>query len=344
MSLIKRGSIWWVRFSHNGERIQRSTETTEKIKAQQIHDKWKAEIWNVKVLGERPNKTWREAVVKWITESQHLKSLKTSLFSIRWLDDELKDILVKDITKDIVDTLLSKLRKTNLSYATMNHHIGMLRIILRKACYEWEWIDKIPKIKLLKLSNARTRWITKDEARKLIRELSPHLKPMVELSLLTGLRQANILNLKWENVSFERKQITISYKESKSGRTFSVPLNSDAITCLEKVKGNNPVYVFTYKGNPILQASTKSWYKALDRAGIKDFRWHDLRHTAAAWHVMAGTGIPELMKLFDWSTVSMAMRYSHLSSEHLQKSADNLSGTNLVQEEMINESKSNVTT
>ena len=77
------------------------------------------------------------------------------------------------------------------------------------------------------------------------------------------------------------------------------------------------MHVFTYEGNPVKQVSTQAWYKALNRAGIESFRWHDLRHTWASWHVQNGTPLHVLQELGGWETPSMVRRYAHLAADHL---------------------------
>lgn len=79
-------------------------------------------------------------------------------------------------------------------------------------------------------------------------------------------------------------------------------------------------------GKPIQKCSTKAWQKALHRAGIKDFRWHDLRHTWASWHVQNGTSLHELQQLGGWSDYDTVLRYAHLSSDHLHEAATRVSG------------------
>ena len=86
----------------------------------------------------------------------------------------------------------------------------------------------------------------------------------------------------------------------------------------------NPRYVFTYKGNRVIQVSTAAWYKALKRAGIFDFRWHDLRHTWASWHVQNGTPLFALQELGGWESADMVRKYAHLSASHLAVYADKL--------------------
>jgi integrase len=91
--------------------------------------------------------------------------------------------------------------------------------------------------------------------------------------------------------------------------------------------------VFTYEGQPIKQVSTRAWYLALKRAGIEDFRWHDLRHTWASWHVQSGTPLFALQELGGWETEKMVRRYAHLAADHLALHAANteIHGTNTAQ-------------
>ena len=95
---------------------------------------------------------------------------------------------------------------------------------------------------------------------------------------------------------------------------------------LQRHKADHPTYVFTYEGSPIIQVNTKAWRNALLRAGIHDFRWHDLRHTFATWHREAGTPTHELQRLGGWKTQSMVERYAHVAPEGLQIAAMRLDG------------------
>jgi integrase len=85
--------------------------------------------------------------------------------------------------------------------------------------------------------------------------------------------------------------------------------------------------VFAYKGSPVLKAGGNAWKKALNRASIKNFRWHDLRHTWASWHVQAGTPLNVLQELGGWSDYTMVLRYAHLAPEHLAEYASKISAS-----------------
>ena len=88
--------------------------------------------------------------------------------------------------------------------------------------------------------------------------------------------------------------------------------------------GKHSTQVFSFRGKPIAQVSTKAWYEALERAEIHDFRWHDLRHTWASWHVQNGTPLFALQELGGWESPEMVRRYAHLAAEHLAPYADRL--------------------
>lgn len=112
--------------------------------------------------------------------------------------------------------------------------------------------------------------------------------------------------------------------QAKVRKAIPVPLNSDALTIINKQAGRHPTNVFCYRGRAITQLSTKAWYKALKRAGIENFRWHDLRHTWASWHVQNGTPLFALQELGGWESQEMVRRYAHLSAEHLAPYANSL--------------------
>ena len=103
-----------------------------------------------------------------------------------------------------------------------------------------------------------------------------------------------------------------------------MPLNEMAPNVLRRQIGKHPTRVFTFRGEPIVQVNTKAWTSALERAGIEDFRWHDLRHTFATWHRHAGTPTHELQKLGGWKTGAMVERYVHVAPEALEGAANRL--------------------
>ena len=208
--------------------------------------------------------------------------------------------------------------------------LAVLRTIIRKAVYDWEWIDRHPKIKILPEPSRRVRWLTHDEAERLIVELPEHLAAMVRFSLETGLRQANVTGLQWSQVDLIRCCAWVHPDQAKARKAIAVPLSNVAVLVIRDQIGKHSTHVFSYRGKPVLQPNNSAWIKALKRVGIADFRWHDLRHTWASWHVQAGTPLHVLQELGGWESAEMVRRYAHLSSEHLAQYVDKLSELHFV--------------
>ena len=174
---------------------------------------------------------------------------------------------------------------------------------MRKAEREWEWIERAPLIRMLKEDTKRVRWLTHEEAIRLIKELPSHLADIAAFSLATGLRKSNVTGLQWSEIDLVRRHALIHPDQAKTRKAIPVPLNEMAIEIIRKQLGKHQQFVFTYKGNHIIQCNTKAWRNALKRAGIESFRWHDLRHTWASWRVQNGTSLQELQQLGGWTSL-----------------------------------------
>ena len=168
------------------------------------------------------------------------------------------------------------------------------------------------------------RSLSPAEFERLCSELPAHLADMARFSVATGLRQANVKGLEWRYVDLGRQHAWIPGSQHKNGKPHSVPLNEMALSVLRRQVGKHPTMVFTYVGQPVANVYTKAFKAALERAGIEDFKWHDLRHTFATWHRQAGTPTHELQRLGGWKTAEMVERYAHIAPEQLQGAAARL--------------------
>ena len=130
--------------------------------------------------------------------------------------------------------------------------------------------------------------------------------------------------LQWSQIDMQRRCAWIHADQAKAEKAIGVPLNNEALAVIQSQMGKHPTHVFTYEGEPVTRANNHAWRKALVRAGIYDFRWHDLRHTWASWHVQSGTPLHVLKELGAWADLTMVLRYAHLSSKHLESYAGNL--------------------
>ena len=313
---LREGSkCWQIDIVHGDKRIRRSSGTVDKQKAQELHDKLKHELWRVENVGDKQSYLWDEACIRWLKEKSHKRSLDDDKIKIKMLTG-LRGLELKQLNRSLIMNIVNKLE---CSDSTKNRYITLIKSILNKCAGEWEWIDKAPTLSKFKEPKRRIRWITKQEAERLLNNLPELLSDMALFSLMTGLRQSNVLFLEWEQVDLARKTAWIHPDQSKSGRPIGVPLNTTAVSVLLKHQGKHPDRVFTRNGNPVRCMDNATWKRALEKSGIRDFRWHDLRHTWASWLVQSGVPLLELQEMGGWESVEMVRRYAHLAPEHLHK-------------------------
>lgn len=325
MALYKRGNVWWVRFTDPGGReVRRSAQTEDRRSAQEFHDRLKASLWRQAKLGEHPRRRWQEAVERWCAERAYKATLQDDVSHLRWLHPYLYDRYLDAIDRDVIDDIRLARLQEGRANATVNRTLQVIRSILRAAAREWDWLESVPFVRMLPEKTRRIRWLTREEADRLLEALPEHIAEMMRFTLATGLRERNVTHLEWTQVDLGRRMAWIHPDQAKARKAIAVPLNADAMLVLRRLQGDHAARVFTYQGRPVAKANTKAWRHALARLGIEDFRWHDLRHTWASWHVQGGTPLHALQELGGWATVQMVQRYAHLSVEHLAGYADRL--------------------
>jgi integrase len=320
----KDSRFWWIDATlSNGQRVRGSTKTEDRREAEAYVAKLRHEAFQATFLGVKPKRTWQEAVVRYLAVKVNLRSIEDVRRICRFLDPYLGQLTLDQINGDVVWSIVQgELRKGNKP-ATVNRYLATVRSLLRMARDEWQWIDSFPKIRMLGGEVERDRWLTREEADRLIAACPDHLAVLVRFALATGCRAREITGLEWERVDLDRQ--TAWLNQTKNGTPRGVPLNRDAVAVLEGERGKHPRYCFTFRGEPIRwQVSNSAWLTALKKAGIQDFRFHDLRHTWASWHRQAGTSCDELKDLGGWKTRQMVDRYAKFATEHLAVAASRI--------------------
>jgi integrase len=290
----------------------------------------KGELWRIAKLGEKPRRTWNEAVVRWLKEQSHKATIETDKMHFRWLDSHLCGKPLEAITRNAIDRITDTKLKEGVSNATANRLLEIVRAVLRRCMNDWEWLDRVPRVRMLKEPTRRIRFLTRNEAQRLLAALPEHLADMAAFSLATGLRRANVTGLQWTQVDLARRIAWVHPDQAKARKAIAVPLNGEAVLLIRKWLGKHSTHVFSFKGKPLVQVSTKAWYAALKKVGIENFRWHDLRHTWASWHVQQGTPLHALQELGGWESAEMVRRYAHYAAEHLAPYADRLCALRVV--------------
>jgi integrase len=250
---------------------------------------------------------------------------------LRWWRDRLGYLPLMHVHPPVLAESRDAL-KGEVSPSTVNRYLAALGIVLSTAAKAWFWIETNPMaaVSRLKEPKGRTRFLSdSDEDNELDRLLdscrsseSPFLYPAVMLSLTTGGRQQEVLGLQWRDVDFEAG--TVIFRRTKNGEVRTVGLSPEVADLLRPRRGLGAALVFPAPfdpkrpDRPPTPIDLRSAFEtALKRAGIQDFHWHDLRHTAASYLAMEGASAVELAGVLGHKTLAMSHRYSHLSPEHV---------------------------
>lgn len=342
MGLFKRGRVWWMCFTINGEQIQRSTKARDKKLAEKIEAKVATQIaegkWFEKPIGA--DKTLSDLLDRYINEysvpNKAPNTVKGDKSMVKDMKEFFGDKLLKNVTPSLISDYKAKCREEGLSAASINHRRTLLHRAFKLAVREWEWSQTNPveKVSRDKVRNERDRWLTREEENRLIENCVLHptlkenkteprywLQEVVVFALNTGMRQDEILSLEWPNVDLFRKTVTVM--RSKNGEKRTIPLNQKTFELLKekaKVRHIRSSYVFTSEtGTKILRRNLlRAFYNVLERAKIEDFRFHDLRHTFATRLAQAGVDIYKIAKLLGHKDIKMTQRYSHHYPESLR--------------------------
>lgn len=326
MAIRKRkgSDVWHLDIrTPGGGRIRQTTGTTDRKEAQELHDKVKHELWRTAKLGERPRRTFDEMAVRFLQQHAGTTDYRNKLLHIGYWRTIFAGRRIDTITADeIHDNLPTVNRRTTavrkIAISTQNLYLATLRGMFNTAAYEWEWLDKAPRVREKPKGPKRIRWITREEAQQLLGAIQADwLRDVATFALATGLRRANVLGLEWSQVDLVNRRAWIHPDQAKARKPIGVPLNDEAVATIRRQLGKHDTHVFVRRGKVVEAWNNEQWQRACARAEIRNFRFHDLRHTWASWHVQAGTPLNRLMEMGGWSKYEMVLRYAHLAPDHL---------------------------
>ena len=241
------------------------------------------------------------------------------------LDFWVKSIDVKPISDiSISDVSEAMLRLPNsLSNATINRYKSALSVVFNYACRQYNLTSNpIGLIPSKPEDNHRVRYLSTSERRGLLQACIeanwPKLHLLVLMAITTGARRGELLSLRWDNIDFERQ--TAYVKTTKNGQPKVLPLTDTVV---------NELIIFRQQDNSLIFNSevksdkafcfNKQWKKALDKAEVDNFRFHDLRHTTASYLAMSGASLLEIADVLGHKQIQMTKRYAHLCIDHKQK-------------------------
>lgn len=252
------------------------------------------------------------------------KGWKTDYVCVKTLKKYFTGKCLHEITPHMIDVFKQDLSKT-LKPASVNRKLCTFKTMFNKASAwgKFSGSNPVQAIKFFKLNNARIRFLEKDEIVKLLSHCHDHLKGVVIVALNTGMRKSEILGLKWRDVDIKRHILYLH--DTKNGEKREVPINEQVKTVLiNTLKNPQSEYVFNYNGERIVDIK-RSYCTAVKKSGIKDFTFHDLRHTFASHLVMNGVDLNTVRELLGHKSLQMTLRYAHLSAIHKHKAVEGLS-------------------
>jgi len=326
MRLYQRNDVWYIDYSFQGKRIRvkigKSKEMAELALKEIEVKRAKGEFTGIVELTKIKFKVLAKKYLEFSKANKSENSYRTDKGFVKNLMAQFgEEEIIRITALDVENYQMA--RKNEVSNITINHEITCLKHMFNKAI-DWKYITQNPlsSVKKLKEPPGRVRYLRDDEIIRLLQCCAGHLKPVVITALNTGMRKSEILNLRWQNVDLDRGFLTL--RETKNNQVRTLPINKTLYRQLTKLNGKNgSEYVFTYEGRRLKNVK-RSFMTALKLANIKDFRFHDLRHTFASRLVMAGENLKTVQELLGHKDIKMTMRYSHLSVAHKQKAVNKL--------------------
>ena len=316
-------------FTHNGEQLRRSTETEDKKLAIRIFDKLKGDIaegkWFEHLEGE--DNTFDDLMDRYMKEYSAINKAPSSHLRDKGLEKHLRKafghLILTEITSKMIAEYKVKRRADGVSPRTINYELTLMGHAFNLAMKEWEWIKDNPVMRVRKerVNTKIERWLSLDEEKKLLTASPTWLQEIITFAIHTGLRQGEIMDLKWSQIDFKRKTIIISEQKNRSVDT--LPLNARALDVLLKkapavIKPDKLVFT-NHLGNRIgSSVLIRAFHRAEKKADIPKLRFHDLRHTFATRLVQNGVDLFTVQKLGRWKNTSMVMRYAHHCVESLR--------------------------
>lgn len=272
---------------------------------------------------KKPNKLFKEVAGEFMEKYSKAtkKSWKNDEDRINNLNPFFGNKYLDEIDSFMVQRYQAQ-RVKEVSGSTVNRELACMKSIFNKAI-DWGWatVNPVKGIKFFR-ENGRLRYLNPEELNIFIKALDlrshdlPYLKPVIMLAMSTGMRESEIFNLKRNQINTVTNQIVIH--DPKSGRREIVRLNEAALEALKSVKKRGE-YVFYNTDGKRLKSIRRAWYTLLKRAGIKDFRFHDLRHCFGSYLSMQGANQFDLQLAMRHRSMSMTQRYVHLMPSHLDK-------------------------
>jgi integrase len=317
---------WYIDYRVNGRRYKRRIGPNKKLAEQVLTDievkKAKGDYLGIHELKKILFSDCLDEYLEWAQVNKAPNTYAMNRFYANHLREAFTGYLSALTAKQVENYKVK--RRASVAPATVNRELALLKHLCTKAV-EWGYLKANPlrSVKLLKEPPGRLRYLTQPEMEALVETCSPHLRPIVVTALHTGMRKSEILRLKWQDVDFSAKTITVHRTKNNEPRV--IPTNQTLYGELHQLpRPLHSEYVFCHQDGEPYDEVKRSFKSACRKAGIADFRFYDLRHTFASHLIVNGINLKTVQYLLGHKDIRMTLRYAHLSGEHLQAAVGTL--------------------
>ena len=327
MAVFQKGKNWYIDYYDKGHRKRKKIGTSKKL-AEQVLKNVEVKIVKKEYLGiiEEKRVLFEDYAQRYLEYAKANKAGSTECrdeFSVNNLKAVFRGRYLFDITSEMIEKYKAT-RLEKVEPATVNRELACLKHMYTKAV-EWGYVKASPtkSVKKLKEPPGRLRYLKPDEVNALLAQCSEHLRHLVVTAINTGMRRGELFNLKWPQVDLTNRKITVINTKNNESRV--IPVNKTLYDELFSLSGKpQGEYVFYSRYGRPYRDVKEGFVAAVKRAGIEDFRFHDLRHTFASHLVMQGVGLRTVQQVMGHKDIKMTMRYSHLSPEYVQEAMERL--------------------
>ena len=332
----ENSAVWWVSYTDpDGKRVRRTTGTTDRKEAKALEHKWKLEAHRTQQWDEQPTRTFDELMLNYLKATKNTKASHVrDICSMKHLYPVFAGKSLSNIHSTTIRAYINQRKSEDAAASTINKEVGLMSSAITYARKEWGRSFTNPVLgNRVQEPEGRVRWISREEAQALIASAShepraPHLPDFLRLALHTGMRRGEMLGLEWRRVDLRSDLIYLDAKHTKTNSRRSIPLNSaarDALLGCARFRSEHCPdcqWVFAHRDGCQIRDIKHSFTSACRRAGIEDFRIHDLRHTCAAWLVQAGVPLDRVRDLLGHSSIATTEIYAHLAPENVREAVN----------------------
>lgn len=337
--LYRRGDTWWIRYSVNGKQVRRSAETTNRKTAEALLGKIKAEIHEGRHFPEkrRASMSVEQLAAAWRARSSEKRSLRDDEQRFKRIveffgpDRPIATIDTSDVVEFRSALLAETTRRGIMAPATVNRHLTLLGSALRYASdsLKQRTLDPMRGIDQLDELNERDRIATPEEYEALLAGAAPQLRLAIVIGYWTGMRLGEVIGLRWDQVDLKAGVARLKAADTKTKEARIVPLSKPVIEALKmETRPLDGGAIFTVEATdkvtgevtrePMKATSMSPLFSRLvKKLGIKDLRYHDLRHTALTRLRRAGVDVLTMQRVSGHKTLDMLRRYNTITEADL---------------------------